>query len=76
MNVPWFCKVIYRSQRDSTFSNFISVHYCTKLYSLPNFCYQLVSVSFWGIYAIDRELIYPEVLDAIIPSVVNHILVS
>lgn len=34
----------------------------------------LVSVVFWGIYTIDRELIYPVVLDSIIPRFVNHIL--
>ena len=31
---------------------------------------------FWIIYAIDRELIFPTFLDQIIPSLVNHILVS
>ncbi|XP_014678691.1 PREDICTED: androgen-induced gene 1 protein-like [Priapulus caudatus] len=31
-----------------------------------------VFVSFWGLYAIDRELIYPRALDDFIPTWVNH----
>lgn len=31
-----------------------------------------VFVSFWGLYAIDRELIYPKALDSIIPQWLNH----
>ena len=33
---------------------------------------QFVAVMFWGIYAIDRELIYPAYLDNTIPFVLNH----
>lgn len=33
-----------------------------------------VSIAFWTIYAIDRELIFPRVLDAVCPSWVNHAL--
>ncbi|ESO83167.1 hypothetical protein LOTGIDRAFT_96291, partial [Lottia gigantea] len=32
-----------------------------------------VVLSFWAIYAVDRELIYPRELDKIIPSWVNHV---
>ncbi|CAL8257917.1 unnamed protein product [Gadus morhua 'NCC'] len=28
--------------------------------------------SFWSIYAVDRELVYPKVIDAIIPHWLNH----
>uniref|UniRef100_A0A8D2IVL9 Androgen-induced gene 1 protein n=1 Tax=Varanus komodoensis TaxID=61221 RepID=A0A8D2IVL9_VARKO len=31
-----------------------------------------ISVAFWGLYAYDRELIYPAELDAINPSWLNH----
>ncbi|XP_032218996.1 androgen-induced gene 1 protein isoform X2 [Nematostella vectensis] len=31
-----------------------------------------VSATFWGIYAVDRELIFPTALDAIIPPWINH----
>ena len=34
----------------------------------------LVPTSFWAIYFIDRSLIYPKILDTIIPSWENHIL--
>ncbi|XP_028405995.1 androgen-induced gene 1 protein-like [Dendronephthya gigantea] len=34
----------------------------------------LVCSVFWSIYAIDRELIYPEILDTIIPKLCNHIM--
>lgn len=31
---------------------------------------------FWLIYAVDRELVYPKQLDAIIPMWLNHVMVS
>ncbi|KAM4622775.1 androgen-induced gene 1 protein-like [Discoglossus pictus] len=31
-----------------------------------------VVISFWSIYAFDRELVYPKVLDTIIPQWLNH----
>ncbi|CAB4012315.1 Transducin beta 3 [Paramuricea clavata] len=34
----------------------------------------LVCFVFWSIYAVDRELIYPEILDNIIPKLCNHIM--
>lgn len=33
-----------------------------------------VGITFWGIYAIDRELILPQRLDAIFPSWLNHVM--
>ncbi|XP_061179625.1 androgen-induced gene 1 protein-like isoform X2 [Saccostrea echinata] len=33
-----------------------------------------VVLTFWGIYAIDRELVYPKELDKVIPSWLNHIM--
>ncbi|XP_055917072.1 androgen-induced gene 1 protein-like isoform X2 [Eupeodes corollae] len=33
-----------------------------------------VGISFWTLYAIDRELVFPKVLDAIFPGWLNHIL--
>ena len=33
-------------------------------------------LSFWGIYAIDRELIYPVRLDEHLPQILNHYWVS
>jgi hypothetical protein len=29
---------------------------------------------FWGLYAIDRELIFPEIFDPLIPPFKNHIM--
>uniref|UniRef100_A0A8D2J0N9 Androgen-induced gene 1 protein n=1 Tax=Varanus komodoensis TaxID=61221 RepID=A0A8D2J0N9_VARKO len=34
--------------------------------------FKFVAVAFWGLYAYDRELIYPAELDAINPSWLNH----
>lgn len=34
--------------------------------------YQMVAVSFWTVYAIDRELIYPAANDEFIPFILNH----
>lgn len=33
-----------------------------------------VGVTFWGLYLIDRELIFPRVLDAYFPSWLNHLM--
>ena len=38
--------------------------------------FQFVFSSFWSIYAVDRELVYPKVIDAIIPRWMNHAMVS
>ena len=32
-------------------------------------------MTFWGIYAVDRELVYPKALDKLIPPWLNHIMV-
>ena len=39
------------------------------------FLFQFVAATFWGIYLMDRELIFPRALDKIFPSWLNHILV-
>jgi len=33
-----------------------------------------VVLTFWGIYAVDRELVFPKALDAFIPSWLNHVM--
>ena len=33
----------------------------------------LITAEFWSIYAIDRELIYPKIMDSYIPNLMNHI---
>lgn len=33
-----------------------------------------IMLVFWGVYALNREWIYPEELDAFVPTYVNHIL--
>ncbi|XP_032591868.1 androgen-induced gene 1 protein isoform X3 [Drosophila grimshawi] len=33
-----------------------------------------VGITFWTLYAIDRELVFPKVLDAVFPSWLNHVL--
>lgn len=37
---------------------------------------QFVAISFWGIYAFDRELVYPVRLDEHIPPILNHFWVN
>ena len=34
--------------------------------------FQFVCITFWGIYAIDREYIYPAEVDEFIPQLLNH----
>lgn len=36
---------------------------------------QFVCLVFWMIYAVDRELVYPKVLDKFIPVWLNHVMV-
>jgi len=36
---------------------------------------QFVFASFWSLYTYDRELVYPKVLDEIIPTWLNHAMV-
>uniref|UniRef100_A0A1A9WK81 Androgen-induced 1 n=1 Tax=Glossina brevipalpis TaxID=37001 RepID=A0A1A9WK81_9MUSC len=48
-----------------------------KDYMMATFAFPLalnVGITFWSIYAIDRELILPKVLDAVFPSWLNHIM--
>ncbi len=33
-----------------------------------------VGIMFWGLYMIDREVIFPPVYDLLIPSLANHML--
>jgi hypothetical protein len=48
---------------------------CDTLYASLAFPLgSLVVISFWLIYAIDRELIYPSRLDSIIPIWLNHVM--
>ncbi|ELU18491.1 hypothetical protein CAPTEDRAFT_168148 [Capitella teleta] len=35
-----------------------------------------VVIAFWALYAVDRELVFPKALDAIIPTWLNHIMHS
>ena len=37
---------------------------------------QFISLTFWGLYALDREIIYPAYLDEFIPQILNHYWVS
>ena len=37
-----------------------------------SFQFQFVLIAFWGVYAIDREYIYPAKLDEFIPQLLNH----
>lgn len=38
------------------------------------FFFQFVSFTFWGLYAVDRELVLPAVLDPYFPTWLNHIM--
>lgn len=44
---------------------------------LPTLAFPLamfVGLTFWGLYAIDRELIFPEILDTYFPMWLNHLM--
>ncbi|GLH15391.1 Androgen-induced protein 1 [Gryllus bimaculatus] len=36
--------------------------------------FQFVGLTFWGLYAIDRELVFPKALDPYFPSWLNHVM--
>jgi hypothetical protein len=54
----------------------------STLHSICDFLYAVVIIPmglgvvalFWGIYAVDRELVHPKRLDAIVPSWLNHVM--
>lgn len=48
------------------FANFI---FTTVAFPLAAF----VTLIFWSIYAIDRNLVYPEILDTVVPVYINHL---
>lgn len=52
---------------------------CCKKMNLKqkiSFPFQFVVAVFWTIYAYDREMIYPKLLDNFIPGWLNHGMVS
>ena len=54
---------------------FPEAHYTPSLVLLIErhfFHLQFVAITFWSIYAVDRELIYPARLDEHIPTILNH----
>ena len=57
---------------------FLSAHtYRTRANTISAFCIsliflQFVFLTFWGIFAIDRELVYPANMDLYIPVALNH----
>ncbi|CAG7726711.1 unnamed protein product [Allacma fusca] len=61
-------------------SNVQDVKKQTKLQRYRDFTYAslifpvgfFVSLSFWGLYLFDRQLVYPDVMDEFIPSLFNH----
>ena len=44
--------------------------------SIPSIPVQFVVVTFWGLYAVDRELVFPKHLDKIVPMWLNHVMVG
>lgn len=48
--------------------------FCDTLYVLALPLSFAVTLLFWGLYVIDRELVYPKVLDDVIPSWLNHVM--
>jgi hypothetical protein len=61
-------------------SNSQDTHRQTKLQKYRDYIFAstifpvgfFVSVSFWGLYAVDRELVFPKVHDEYVPSLFNH----
>jgi hypothetical protein len=48
-----------------------------KDYGLATFAWPVawnVAITFWGLYAVDRELVFPRVLDTFFPNWLNHVL--
>lgn len=49
--------------------NFVFITYCLLI---SFFFLQFVCVSFWLMYAYDREIVYPKIIDNYIPFWQNH----
>ncbi|XP_013110935.1 androgen-induced gene 1 protein isoform X2 [Stomoxys calcitrans] len=48
-----------------------------KDYLMTTFAFPIalhVGITFWGLYAVDRELVFPKALDAVFPTWLNHIM--
>ena len=63
----------------SNYKNFVHIislyTYCSMThgaYNVKLMCSQFVSSMFWGLYMIDRELVFPRAMDVIMPSWTNH----
>ncbi|XP_052761334.1 androgen-induced gene 1 protein-like isoform X1 [Mya arenaria] len=52
----------------SKLQSFLDVYLAALVYPVGVF----VVMTFWGIYAVDRELVYPKKLDELIPQWLNH----
>ena len=48
-----------------------------KVYSTVAFPYAVfVFITFWTLYSIDRDLVFPEFLDDYVPAALNHMMHS
>ncbi|XP_063407797.1 androgen-induced gene 1 protein-like isoform X1 [Mytilus trossulus] len=59
-----------KGQKISSMQKFRDYFLATLVFPVGVF----VVMTFWGIYAVDRELVYPRALDKIIPPWLNHIM--
>ncbi|CAG2205588.1 Androgen-induced gene 1 protein [Mytilus edulis] len=59
-----------KGQKISSMQKFRDYFLATLVFPVGMF----VVMTFWGIYAVDRELVYPRALDKIIPPWLNHIM--
>ncbi|XP_076457137.1 androgen-induced gene 1 protein-like isoform X1 [Babylonia areolata] len=57
-------------QRSSGLQRVRDVVHATLVFPVGTF----VVSTFWGLYAVDRELVYPKALDSLIPSWLNHLM--
>ena len=70
LNQHYVANDIYISMLKNLKKLFYKCFFCSIV-----FLFQFVAATFWGIYLMDRELIFPRALDKIFPSWLNHILV-
>ncbi|XP_065898257.1 androgen-dependent TFPI-regulating protein-like [Dysidea avara] len=67
--LAFFTDIMPRSYLKGVFQDIVDFAFTALIFPMSLF----VAVAFWGVYAVDREGIYPLILDSLLPSLLNHV---
>ncbi|CAH1408005.1 unnamed protein product [Nezara viridula] len=73
-----FLEIYYLYHKKSAFAlllrQFLRVTVCNVLFSVVFPLSAVVAILFWGFYFWERELIYPKIMDNVLPPFINHMM--